>query len=215
MVVKRNLADIRREYTQMALSKKDVLSSPLKQFDRWFEEALHSEIREPTAMNLSTASNEGEVSSRIVLLKNFDEQGFVFYSNYKSRKAIQIENNNNVALLFFWPELERQIRIEGKAKKLPEHNSDQYIDSRPENSKIGAWASRQSTEIPDRKYLERKKADFEKKFSNQKIQRPDYWGGYLVMPHRYEFWQGRENRLHDRIEYKKESNEWKIKRLAP
>jgi pyridoxamine 5'-phosphate oxidase len=117
--------------------------------------------------------------------------------------------------LFFWPELERQIRIEGKTKKLAEHLSDQYFDSRPDSSKIGAWASQQSTKIPDRKYLEKQKADFEKKFRNQKVQRPDYWGGYLVIPYRYEFWQGRENRLHDRIEYQKENNNWKINRLAP
>jgi pyridoxamine 5'-phosphate oxidase len=213
--MRKKLADIRREYTQMALSKKDVLSNPLKQFDKWFEEALDSKIWEPTAMSLSTAGNKGEVSSRIVLLKHFDEQGFVFYSNYKSRKAIQIKDNNNVALLFFWPELERQIRIEGKTKKLAEHLSDQYFDSRPDSSKIGAWASKQSTKIPDRKYLEKQKADFEKKFRNQKVQRPDYWGGYLVIPYRYEFWQGRENRLHDRIEYQKENNNWKINRLAP
>lgn len=208
-------ADLRREYTQMALSKKDVHKDPFKQFNQWFEEALKADVRDPTAFNLSTADKKGEISSRIVLLKHFNKEGFVFYTNYLSRKANHISENQYVALLFFWPELERQIRIEGKAEKLPGHLSDKYFDSRPENSRIGAWASEQSREIPDRKYLEQQKLKIEEKFHHKKIFRPEFWGGYLVKPHRFEFWQGRESRLHDRIEYLSLDKSWKIKRLAP
>jgi len=210
-----SLSEIRREYAQRSLSEHEVKENPVNQFKQWLDEAIKAQVPDSSAMVLSTANKENRVSSRVVLLKEIQGEGFVFYTNYNSKKAFDLKQNAQASILFYWPELERQIRIEGKAEKIPAYLSDKYFDSRPENSKIGAWASEQSREIPDRKYLEQQKLNIEEKFRHKKIFRPEFWGGYLVKPHRFEFWQGRESRLHDRIEYLPLNKSWKIKRLAP
>lgn len=214
--MKLSIAKIRREYKMASLDIKDVKQNPIEQFETWFAEALKAEILEPNAMFLATATAAGEPSGRIVLLKGIEEGGFVFYTNYKSRKGSEIAQNQAVALTFFWAELERQVRIEGKASFLNPEKSDEYFLSRPRESQIGAWASPQSEVIENRSVLESLFAKYQKEFENQAVQRPTHWGGYLVKPHYIEFWQGRENRLHDRICYTLQQNEnWVIQRLAP
>jgi pyridoxamine 5'-phosphate oxidase len=213
--MKNNIADIRREYMGKPLSKKDVSTNPFEQFNRWFDEALYANLEDPTAMTLATASKDGRVSSRIVLLKGVEENEFVFYTNYNSLKGRQLEENPQGSLTFYWPGLIRQIRIEGRIEKLPGKTSDEYFNSRPRDSQISAMASAQSSEIPDRKSLEEKTEALRKKYEGKKVPRPEFWGGYALKPGRIEFWQGRENRLHDRIEYLREENRWQIRRLAP
>ncbi|PKQ69817.1 pyridoxamine 5'-phosphate oxidase [Raineya orbicola] len=214
--MKLSIAKIRREYKMASLDVKDVKPNPIEQFETWFAEALKSEILEPNAMFLATVAATGEPSGRIVLLKGVEEGGFVFYTNYKSRKGLEISQNQAVALTFFWAELERQVRIEGKASFLSPEKSNEYFLSRPRESQIGAWASPQSEVIENRSVLESLFAKYQKEFENQAVQRPTHWGGYLVKPHYIEFWQGRENRLHDRICYTLQQNEnWVIQRLAP
>src|SRR5690606_3604393 len=193
-----------------------VLSNPLEQFSKWFQEALKSEVIEPTAMVLSTVSERGFPSSRVVLLKDIRKNGLSFFTNYTSKKAKEIIHNPSVSILFFWPELQRQIRIEGQVEKLPAADSDEYFASRPRNSQIGAIASPQSQVIKDRQVLENQVNILIEKFKEgQNIPRPNFWGGFLVKPIRYEFWQGRSSRLHDRIIYEMENNNWIIKRIAP
>lgn len=206
---------IRREYSRQTLSKSQVDKNPFIQFRKWMEEAIESKIPEPTAMSVATVGMDGFPQSRIVLLKYFDETGFVFFTHYQSQKGISIENNPKVSLLFFWPELERQIRITGIAEKTAEEISNNYFYSRPVASQISAVISKQSREIVSRRFLEKRVAEFLKHNKNQRPERPENWGGNVVKPVRFEFWQGRENRLHDRIEYEKQDNGWKIKRLAP
>lgn len=213
--MKYDLSQIRREYAQRVLKKKEVYNNPIRQLELWLDEAVHAEAMESTAMSISTADTEGMVTSRTVLLKELEKEGLVFYTNYNSLKGKQLRENPRTAALFYWPELERQVRVEGITEKLPPKDSDRYFESRPEMSKIGAWASDQSAEIPSRDYLEQRKKDLEKQFRNKKIERPPHWGGYLIRPTRFEFWQGRENRLHDRIEYSLENENWVIRRLAP
>jgi pyridoxamine 5'-phosphate oxidase len=210
-----NLSEIRREYAGRSLSKEDVEGNPIHQFAQWLEEAIDSKVPDPNAVVLSTANKENKVSSRIVLLKEIQKTGFVFYTNYSSRKASDLAENKQASLLFSWSELERQVRIEGLVEKLPPEVSDKYFDSRPEESKIGAWASDQSSEIPNRQYLEKRVKKFKDYFQGQQINRPDHWGGYILKPNLVEFWQGRPNRLHDRIQYTLEEEEWNIRRLAP
>lgn len=209
-----NINTLRKEYKRSALSIQTVKKNPVKQFETWLDEAVKSEILDPTAMTIATIDENGFPQSRIVLLKYIDESGFVFFTNYKSRKGKSIERNSSVSLLFFWPELERQVRIEGFAAKTSQEFSEKYFHSRPLESRIGAWASEQSNEIPNRKYLEERFESFKEKFGFSPPL-PDFWGGYNVSPVKIEFWQGRENRLHDRILYEKESENWTIKRLAP
>ena len=209
-----NINSLRKEYKRSVLNRKSVDNNPIRQFEIWIDEAVKSEIPEPTAMSLSTINANGFPQSRIVLLKFVDENGFVFFTNYKSRKAKGLENNPAAALLFFWPELERQVRIEGFAAKTSQEFSEKYFHSRPLQSRIGAWASEQSSEIPHRKYLEERFESFKEKFGYAPPL-PDFWGGYRLNPVKIEFWQGRENRLHDRILYEKENGTWTIKRLAP
>lgn len=206
---------IRSDYKQNPFGKKDVDPDPLKQFANWMDRAINSGIKEPTAMALSTVGKNLQPSIRMVLLKEIKEGGFIFYTNYESRKGHQISENHFGSLLFFWPELERQIRIEGRIEKTSQEISEEYYLTRSARRRIGAWASPQSQEIPDRKFLEDKQTEFEMKFSGNPIQRPDNWGGYLLIPYIIEFWQGRPNRLHDRIEYYMDDNDWKIRRLAP
>ena len=206
---------IRTEYRLQPLGKKDVDPNPFKQFAEWMDIAISSGIKEPTAMVLSTTGKNMQPSSRMVLLKEIKNDGFIFYSNYDSRKGHQIAENHFGALLFYWPEIEKQIRIEGRIEKTSREISEEYYLTRSAKRRIGAWASPQSQEIPDRKFLEKKQAEFEKKFEGVSAKKPDNWGGYVLTPYIIEFWQGRVNRLHDRIEYYLDDNEWKIRRLAP
>ena len=197
------------------LNKTSVDKNPFIQFTKWYESILDSDLNEPTAMMLSTADANGNPSARIVLLKEIDDSGFVFYTNYRSRKGKDLKGNPKAALTFFWDELRRQIRIEGSIKKISRETSKEYFSSRPRESQIGAWVSAQSSVIPNREILENKFDELDEKFGNEEIPLPDFWGGYRLIPSYFEFWQGRENRLHDRICYKKENDEWKIFRIAP
>ena len=199
-----------------SLLEKDVDANPFNQFNAWWDDVLKSDLDEVNAMTLATASATGIPSARIVLLKSVSEEGFVFFSNYNSNKGKELEENPNACLVFFWKELERQIRITGKVKKVSAAESDEYFLSRPEGSRIGAWASPQSQVIASREIIEEHITKYTMEFANTNILRPPNWGGYIVMPEAFEFWQGRPNRLHDRIQYslQKEGN-WKIERLAP
>lgn len=211
----KSVAEIRRDYTQKALVESEVCENPIDQFMEWFEQALSTDMVDPNAMTLATATKEGIPSSRIVLLKGVDKKGFRFYTNYKSRKARELEENPQAALCFYWPPLERQVRIEGDVKKLSHQDSEAYFQQRPRLSQLGAWASNQSSELESRGELETKFEEIKKRFENKEVPLPDFWGGYLLQPTRIEFWQGRKSRMHDRICYKKGGQGWKIVRLAP
>lgn len=210
-----SIADIRKEYMRESLSEGDVELDPILQFGRWWKEALASDIEEVNAMTLATCNAAGVPSARIVLLKDYDPSGFVFYTNYQSRKGKEIAENPFASLLFFWKELERQVRIEGKIEKVAAKESDEYFQSRPAGSKLGAWASPQSQAIKDRTILDQNLQELEEKFASAEIPRPPHWGGYRVSPVHMEFWQGRPSRLHDRILYTLEDGQWIIRRLAP
>jgi pyridoxamine 5'-phosphate oxidase len=212
----KSIADIRRDYSHESLSEKDADANAIKQFEKWWNEAVHSKIDEVNAMTLATASVDGLPSARIVLLKEFNENGFVFFTNYESYKAQQLAENPKACLVFFWKELERQIRITGLIEKISGVKSDEYFHSRPESSRIGAWASPQSRVIESRHWLDERFNELVNKMEGTEISRPPYWGGYLVKPVVIEFWQGRPSRLHDRIQYTLEENGgWKVERLAP
>ncbi len=202
-----------KESSQLELDNLDA--DPIIQFRYWLNEALNSQTPEPTAMILSTATSNGKPSSRVVLLKGVDNYGFTFFTNYESKKAMHIAENPLGSLLFYWPLLERQVRIEGRILKTASHESDEYFASRPEGSKIGAWASPQSKRIPNREYLESLQHDYLKLFRTKVLERPPNWGGYKLAPDLIEFWQNRENRLHDRFEYVRNGGRWEIYRLAP
>src|SRR3954447_12429214 len=209
------IAALRKDYRLKTLNEEDVALTAIQQFSRWWEEAVASQIDEVNAMTLATATADGIPSARIVLLKGFDDEGFTFFTNYNSAKGKMIEANPRAALIFFWKELERQIRIEGDVVKLSNEGSDAYFNSRPVGSRIGAWASPQSTVIPNRHILEENVEKYVEQFK-EGIPRPPHWGGYMVKPLRVEFWQGRSSRLHDRILYTlQQDNTWKIERLAP
>lgn len=210
-----NYESIRREFTFGTLNLQDLDKDPIQFFEKWMGQAIKANCPEPTAMSVSTVGSDGFPQSRIVLLKSADESGFTFFTNYQSQKGESIKRNPSVALLFFWPELQRQVRVTGTASLVTEQESASYFSSRPVASRIGAWVSEQSKEIPSRDYLERRFSDLAEKFRNTDITKPDHWGGYRVRPFRIEFWQGRENRLHDRFLYEKQGNGWIIKRLAP
>lgn len=209
-----NIADLRKDYKLASLDESDVASSPLAQFDKWFREALKAELPEPNAMTLATCDAQARPSARIVLIKDYDERGFVYFTNYESHKAQDLAANNRAALLFFWPELERQIRIQGRVEKISAADSDDYYRSRPLASRIGAWASPQSQVISSRTALEARVSAFEAEYG-ENPPRPSHWGGYRVVPQVMEFWQGRRSRLHDRIQYRLNNAVWKIERLAP
>ena len=210
------VADLRKDYSAETLLEKDVADHPIQQFKKWWDQALASDILEPNAMTLATASADGLPSARIVLIKDFDEKGFVFYTNYNSFKARQLEENPKASLLFHWKELERQVRIMGLVSKVSGEESDAYFQSRPVGSRIGAWASPQSQVIKDRNWLEEAFDHRKEEFNNEEVPRPPHWGGYRVKPVIVEFWQGRNSRLHDRIQYSlQENGGWKIERLAP
>jgi pyridoxamine 5'-phosphate oxidase len=209
------LADLRKSYMKDSLSEEDVQKNPIDQFDIWFDQARHAELPEPNAMTVASVDADGKPSARIVLIKEVNHQGFVFFTNYESRKGQALTHNPQAALLFFWPELERQIRIEGTVEKLSEEASDAYFHSRPLDSRIGAWASPQSQVISGRSILVAKAAEYALKFALNPP-RPPHWGGFRVKPQALEFWQGRPSRLHDRIRYTQQAyGMWKIERLAP
>ena len=208
------LTDIRKDYKLAALDVGDVAASPFTQFDAWFAEALKAELPEPNAMTLATCDASGRPSARVVLIKGVDERGMVFFTNYQSHKGQDLAANNRAALLFFWPELERQIRIEGRVETVSAADSDEYYQSRPPLSRIGAWASPQSQILPSRTDLEARFAAFAAEHGDNPP-RPAHWGGYRVVPSFFEFWQGRRSRLHDRICYRLVEGKWKLERLAP
>ena len=211
-----SIADIRKDYKLQTLSEKDVLPDPFGQFDKWWGEALRADIDEANAMTLATASADGMPDARIVLLKGFDERGFTFFTNYNSSKGLELLENPRASLVFFWKELERQVRISGLVSLVSGKESDDYFNSRPEGSRIGAWASPQSEVIESREWLEENEKKLHEQFSGAPVNRPLHWGGYRVKPTRVEFWQGRPSRLHDRILFSlRENGHWAIERLAP
>ena len=212
-----DIGNLRKEYTLKGLRREQLDRDPFKQFELWFQQACAANLPEPNAMSLATVSATGKPSQRMVLLKYFDRQGLVFFTNYESTKARQIEENPQVSLLFFWIALERQVQISGTAAKISTAESLKYFATRPRGSQIGAWCSQQSTAISSRKMLELKFDEIKRKFHNQEIPLPSAWGGYRVIPYSFEFWQGRSNRLHDRFLYSRSDAEstWDIQRLAP
>ena len=212
-----DIGDLREEYKLKGLRRDNLDPDPFKQFELWFQQACNANLPEPNAMSLATVSDTVKPSQRIVLLKYFDHQGLVFFTNYESKKARQIENNPQVSLLFFWIGLERQLEICGEAVKVSTSESLKYFATRPRGSQIGAWCSQQSMAISSRKILEMKFDEIKRKFHNREIPLPSSWGGYRVIPHSFQFWQGRPNRLHDRFLYSRadSKSEWEIQRLAP
>lgn len=212
----RPIADLRKDYALQSLSEAEVKPNPLQQFQIWFDQAIAAEVPEPNAMTLATATPEGIPAARIVLLKGLDEQGFMFYTNYESRKGQELTANPRAVLVFWWAELERQVRIEGTVEKVEEAEAIAYFQSRPVGSRLGAWASNQSQVIHDRQVLEQRLQELTQQYQDQEIPKPAHWGGYRVIPTAIEFWQGRPSRLHDRLRYRQESgSQWKIERLAP
>ena len=211
-----NIADIRKDYKLQTLLEEDVATNPITQFDKWWAEAVNSQLEEVNAMTLATVDAVGMPSARIVLLKGYDKKGFVFFTNYQSHKGQQLEQNPHACLVFFWPALERQIRITGTVEKIAGAESDAYFVSRPVGSRIGAWASPQSSVITKREIIEDCSKKIEQQFNDGIIPRPPHWGGYIVIPTQIEFWQGRPSRLHDRIQYTLQADgNWLIERLAP
>ncbi|MEO1432992.1 MAG: pyridoxamine 5'-phosphate oxidase [Cyanobacteria bacterium J06633_8] len=211
-----NIADLRQDYTLQGLSETEVDSNPFIQFKEWFDVALSADILEPNAMTVATTTPEGKPSARMVLLKDFDERGFVFYTNYNSQKAQELAENPQAALVFWWPQLQRQVRISGRVEKVSEMESDKYFYSRPLKSRLGAWASNQSEVIENREILEQQLEELQEKYYNKDVPRPSHWGGIRVIPAEIEFWQGRSSRLHDRLVYRRNyDGDWKIERLSP
>ena len=215
MDIKNFVTTIRRDYSQKLFDEDSALENPFEQFEIWLSEAIAANVFEPNAMVLATANKQGKPTSRIVLLRGFDAEGFTFFTNYDSRKSKEIEGNPQASLLFFWAEIERQVRIDGVASKTAPEVSDSYFATRPRASQIGAWISPQSEVIENRGILEKKYAETAKQWEGKVIQRPPNWGGFVVKPEIFEFWQGRESRLHDRLVYTKAETGWEIKRLAP
>ncbi|MCW9705980.1 pyridoxamine 5'-phosphate oxidase [Fodinibius salsisoli] len=209
------IEQIRRDFAREELLESVVRDDPIKQFAEWFEQALSSDLLDANAMSLSTATEEGIPSSRIVLLKGIDKQGFRFYTNYESRKGRELQENPHAALCFYWAPLERQVRIEGRVEKLSQEESEVYFHQRPRLSQLGAWASKQSAEVASRSELEKQFRAVKERFEDKEIPLPDFWGGFRLKPQRIEFWQGRTGRLHDRICYEKKGDDWNIFRLSP
>lgn len=211
-----NIADIRKDYKLQSLSEADVAATPKEQFDKWWDDAVKSDIPEVNAMTLATVDKEGMPAARIVLLKGYDERGFVFFTNYNSAKGNELVHNANACLVFFWKELERQVRITGITEKISTEESIAYFNSRPDGSKIGAWASPQSLAVAGKAWLKETFDYYVERFKHGEIPKPPHWGGYRIKPVKAEFWQGRPSRMHDRILYTKQNNgSWKTERLAP
>ncbi len=211
-----SLAELREDYRRGGLDEQNCDSNPIVQFERWMKDAQAADLKEPNAMTLATATPQGRPSGRVVLLKDVSDIGFVFYTNYTSRKGHEIEANPFAALTFYWPELERQVRVEGGIQRVPREQSEAYFRSRPVGSQLGAWASRQSEILPGREPLDRKLEQLQQQYSERnEIPVPEFWGGYCVLPEMIEFWQGRSNRLHDRLRYRKDGDNWIIERLYP
>ena len=210
----KDIQNLRMQYSKSTLSVSSVSKDPFKQFEKWFQDVLNSGFLEPNAMTLATASKAGKPSARVVLLKGIHDGGFVFYTNYKSKKGKDIEDNPYGSILFYWDRLERQVRIEGKIEKVSQQESEEYFNTRPYKSRVGAWASKQSTVIESRSAIVREFLKYMMKFKTH-VPLPDVWGGYRLIPDSFEFWQGRPNRLHDRVRFTKDKSGWKIERLAP
>jgi len=210
-----SLADIRKDYLHASLTESDVDADPIVQFDRWFAEAVRAEVQEPNAMFLATATPDAYPSGRVVLLKGADQRGFVFYTDYRSRKGQELVDNPHASLCFFWPELERQLRIVGAVQRVSRAESDEYFQSRPLPSRIGAWTSTQSAVIPSRDTLERELLENTARFGDGPVPLPEHWGGFRVVPEELEFWQGRASRLHDRLQFRREAGAWRMRRLSP
>jgi pyridoxamine 5'-phosphate oxidase len=210
-----NLADLRRDYARAALDEGSVDRDPLRQFLKWMEEATRAEAQEPSAMVLATATRDGVPSARVVLLKGADPGGLVFYCDTRSQKGTELAANPVAALVFWWGALERQVRVRGSVERVAEADADQYFRSRPEGSRISAWASHQSQVVPGRSALEARWEEAARRFAAGEVPRPPYWGGFRIVPREYEFWQGRPNRLHDRLRYRKSDGTWIIERLSP
>jgi len=211
----KGIQNLRVDYSGKKINIHTINNNPINEFKIWFKSAQENNILEPNAMTLSTFSDTSGINSRTVLLKGVEEKGFIFYTNYNSRKGVDINNNNNVSLVFLWKEIEKQIIVKGKASKISKKESKKYFESRPRKSKIAAWASKQSSEIKDEKELNSRFLEYEKKFLDDKIPLPDFWGGYIIVPDSIEFWIGRKSRMHDRIIYLKNNDDWIIKKLYP
>jgi pyridoxamine 5'-phosphate oxidase len=213
---KPSIAHLRREYRYEELIEKNVPSNPIPLFHRWFKAAVKAQVLDANALALATVSASGKPSNRIVLIKGLDSKGFVFFTNYESRKGRELRQKPNASLLFFWPQLSRQVRIDGKVTKVSAVESDAYFKTRPRGSQLGAWASAQSQVVPNREFLEKRMRAFEEQFAGKAVPRPPHWGGFRLVPSAMEFWQGRPNRLHDRLQYqRKGQGGWKLTRLAP
>ncbi|MFA5773897.1 MAG: pyridoxamine 5'-phosphate oxidase [Ilumatobacteraceae bacterium] len=212
-----SLRDRRVQYETAGIERGDLSDSPIEQWHRWYEDSLNAEVAEPNAMTVATTGLDGAPDARVVLAREVDERGFVFYTNYASDKSQQLENRSAAAAVFAWLDLHRQIRIRGVVEKVSDAQSDEYFSSRPRESQIGAWASPQSKPIPDRQFLEQRVDKFNEQFAQQSVPRPSSWGGWRLLPNQFEFWQGRPNRLHDRFRYTRmqDANKWLIERLAP
>jgi pyridoxamine 5'-phosphate oxidase len=211
-----SIGDLRQEYSSHGLSEHDLDPDPIGQFRHWFEDAVAAGVREPNAMTLATSTKEGRPSARMVLLKGFDDRGFTFYTNYESRKGSELVDNPYAALILFWVDLERQIRIEGRVELATPAESDAYFATRPLESRLSAWASHQSEVLPSRAILETRVLELQEQYSGQEVPRPPFWGGFRVVPESIEFWQGRPSRLHDRLRYRQQSSQaWTIERLSP
>jgi pyridoxamine 5'-phosphate oxidase len=210
-----SIADLRRDYARARLDETNVSADPIAQFERWFGEAREAKVMEPNAMALATATREGSPSVRMVLLKGVDSRGFVFFTDYRSQKGVELELNPRAALVFYWSELERQVRITGRVGAIAPEESEAYFQTRPRLSRLSAWASHQSEVIPNRTGLEARARDAAQRYPGEEVPLPPYWGGYRITPEIIEFWQGRESRLHDRIRYRRDGDAWRRERLSP